>query len=503
MAPLPSNTRIANWDVTNLYSNVDNRMGIPAVDRLLGKYPNPDRIPKQCILDGLDICLKCNACRYQPGDGKWIYFNHNRGTYTVPCHTCEYVDCFMGNLDEHIVNSTHIPMLSSLLPPNLKPENSDLDFTRYRDDGINFLLDPSHKDIFHQHLNSANQNIEWTSPNWTEINDFGLKADYLDLLIKLENGFIQVEDNSHSDHNYIHKSSCHPPSVFKGLRLGVGIQLRRNCSSDESFDKKMEERIKQFACSGWNADSTKNEFLKAKKLNRRNLIFGEKKSKKMNVSAWSTKWDPRIPPKGKIIHEYKNILYSDPVCKKIFPEGSIIPSNRRLKNMAEIIKPTLPKRFVENGPQEEKGYFKCEKCDLCKHAPENTKFFKSPWDKRKWKINKHITCLTKNIIYLVICTLHENCWYIGSSDNARGRWAKHKHDWKKGNRTCKLATHGQDVPHPDDPELKFLTILPLDSTKYKRQLLQKEVWWQENVGVHKFGLNKRNDLATVSRRRKK
>jgi hypothetical protein len=71
MAPLPPNTRIAIWDVTNLYSNVDNGMGIPAVDRLLGKYPNPDGIPKQCILDGLEICLRCNACRYQPEDGKW------------------------------------------------------------------------------------------------------------------------------------------------------------------------------------------------------------------------------------------------------------------------------------------------------------------------------------------------------------------------------------------------------------------------------------------------
>ena len=46
MAPLPPETRIAIWDVTNLYSNVDNRMGIPAVNRLLGKYPNPDGVTK-------------------------------------------------------------------------------------------------------------------------------------------------------------------------------------------------------------------------------------------------------------------------------------------------------------------------------------------------------------------------------------------------------------------------------------------------------------------------
>ena len=98
----------------------------------------------------------------------------------------------MGSLDEHIVRNTPVPLLSSLLPQNLKDVNSDFDFTRYRDDGINFLLHQSHKDLFFNHLNSANQHISWTSPDWSEFNDFGLKADYLDLLVKLENGFIQM-----------------------------------------------------------------------------------------------------------------------------------------------------------------------------------------------------------------------------------------------------------------------------------------------------------------------
>jgi hypothetical protein len=265
----------------------------------------------------------------------------------------------------------------------------------------------------------------------------------------------------------------------------------------------MEERVNQFACSGWNVDSTRNEFLKAKKINRRDLLFGEKKSKRKGISAWSTRWDPRIPSKGKIIHEYENILYSDPTCEKVFPKGSIIPCNRRLKNMAEIIKLTIPNRFPDHGPDQEKGYFTCNRCDLCKHAPTNTKNFKSPWDGRKWFIRKHITCLTKNVIYLVICKMHENCWYVGSTENIRRRWSKHKSDWVNGNRTCTLATHGQDVQHPADPQLEFVTILPIDFTKKKADLLNCEVWWQENIGVHRFGLNKRNDLATVSRRRKK
>ena len=59
----------------------------------------------------------------------------------------------------------------------------------------------------------------------------------------------------------------------------MGIQLRRKCSTEESFDRKMEERINQFVCSGWNIDSTKNEFLKAKKFDRKRLIFEEKSQK--------------------------------------------------------------------------------------------------------------------------------------------------------------------------------------------------------------------------------
>ena len=44
-------------------------MGIPAVDRILVKYLNPDDFGKQCILNGLEICLKRNVSGYQPGVG--------------------------------------------------------------------------------------------------------------------------------------------------------------------------------------------------------------------------------------------------------------------------------------------------------------------------------------------------------------------------------------------------------------------------------------------------
>jgi hypothetical protein len=44
----------------------------------------------------------------------------------------------------------------------------------------------------------------------------------------------------------------------------------------------MEERVNQFPCTGWNKDSTRNEILKTKKMDKRELFFGGgKKHKKM------------------------------------------------------------------------------------------------------------------------------------------------------------------------------------------------------------------------------
>ena len=52
-------------------------------------------------------------------------------------------------------------------------------------------------------------------------------------------------------------------------------------------------------------------------MDRKKLLFENKKPKRKSISAWTTTWDPRTPPKGWIIHDYKSILYSDPVCIKV------------------------------------------------------------------------------------------------------------------------------------------------------------------------------------------
>ena len=105
----------------------------------------------------------------------------------------------------------------------------------------------------------------------------------------------------------------------------------------------------------------------------------------------------------------------------------IISADRKRKNLGQIYKPSVPRRNIEFGPKQERGFFPCtNKCDTCAHS-KLTKNIKSPWDGRNSQIRQHITCTTPFVVYLIYCTIH-NVFYTGSTVNLKLRWANHKSD---------------------------------------------------------------------------
>ena len=111
-----------------------------------------------------------------------------------PCHACDYVDVFMGELDQITVNKSPVPLISLLLPTNLKECNKDLDWSWFRDDGIIFLKDESHVKPFSDHLEKLHPDIKWEVESGKQMN-------YLNLTVKLINGKIETDEYSKSSHN--------------------------------------------------------------------------------------------------------------------------------------------------------------------------------------------------------------------------------------------------------------------------------------------------------------
>ena len=458
------------------------------------EHPSPLKLPTLCIMEALQIVLDNNVCQYTDGDNKTIYASPNHGTAMGPAHSCDYVDVFMGELDVKLVDSSPVPLISSLLPVEAQQEARSLDWSRFRDDGITLLLDPAHVPLFERHLQALNPpNIRWTVTH-------GREACYLDIRLTIAGGQIITDVFSKHSHSYLSPASCHAPTVFKGLISSVGTRLRMICSEDATLEGRILEYAKYFTMAGWSYSKAKSELEKGARKNRKALLTQPRKKKGKKV-AWVTTFDPRLPSKSEIIRRNMPLLYANPVNKEYFPKNLIISADRRRKNLAEIYKPTVPRRYMEHGPQQEPGYFPCraKRCDTCRHG-RVFKSFQSPWDARWWRVRQHLDCRSDNVVYLLKCKIHPTKWYTGSTVNLRSRWANHKSDCKlKKVRKCNVALHVNSEPHPADPELDFLEIVAIETVPNVDNLLRREVYWRCNLGTHLIGLNTRSDFKSFKK----
>ena len=208
-SPLPASARLVICDVVSLYPSVDNTMGVPAVRKALVEHPSTVQASTECVVQALDLALTNNVCSYTDGEGTTIVAAPNKGTAMGPCHACDYVDVFMGELDTKIVEDAPVPLLSSTLPPEQSNEHASCDWSRFRDDGFTILPNESDVSTFEDHLQQLHPGIKWTVSS-------GREAEYLDVKLEMtEDGSVRTDIFSKNCHSYLPPSSCHNLAVFK------------------------------------------------------------------------------------------------------------------------------------------------------------------------------------------------------------------------------------------------------------------------------------------------
>ena len=92
---IPYNTILVSFDIVNMYPSIDNDRGIAAVRNALetrvNKSPSTD-----CIIEGLEICLKCNNSRFL------LQLNI---TATGAPKSCSYADLAVFNIDKNVLQA--------------------------------------------------------------------------------------------------------------------------------------------------------------------------------------------------------------------------------------------------------------------------------------------------------------------------------------------------------------------------------------------------------------
>ena len=266
-------------------------------------------------------------------------------------------------------------------------------------------------------------NIKWTVSH-------GKTATYLDVSLSLKDRKIITDVFSKHNHSNLPPSSCHSPAVFKGFVQGIGTRLRMICSKDEDLDRRLEEYGRHLTISGWKYKTAKERLVEGAKKDGEKLLNQPRKRKDTKI-AWVSTYDPRVPSKTAIIKKNLHLLHANLVNKEIFLQEPSSRLTEKEKNLAQMYKPTVPQRYVQHGPKNRPGFFPCkERCNTCHHSKETTVLV-SPWDSRHWTIKQHITCLSPNTVYVVMCEVH-NKWYVGSTTwKLAGETINQMQNWKK------------------------------------------------------------------------
>ena len=440
-----------------------------------------------------------------------------------PPDSCDYSDIWMsGPITKRILDSapTHVH-----------------GFGFYRDDGLGLIIDETQSQVFIDHLNTIHPNLKFE----TKVDSCG---EYLDLFLYIKDGHLHTRPYSKptSTHIYLHPSSCHDPAVFKGIYKGVGQRLRLNTSEEHLMDEILREYAEYFQRSGHNFNKALEGLRRDASLFdsngaaqprenviRQNALANKSTTRRprqctSNKAFWTSSYDPRLFHPRKIISRNFHILQNDPTVSHIFARKDLVASSRRVKNLSEIISPTVPSDLKPDNPRKKPdldwGSFHCKKrkgggkCDLCSHLTE-CKQVRSAVNGRKFSIRQHLSHdLPFWFIYIITDTAC-NKQYCGSTVNIRLRFANHKHSCNSKSPTATgLSVHfSKGCPEfnpPSQPHIKVTLVdgFPAPPPKsghissksckctYCKKLIQLENQWICKMGLFQGpnGLNSREDI---------
>ena len=130
-------------------------------------------------------------------------------------------------------------------------------------------------------------------------------------------------------------------------------------------------------------------------------------------------------------------MHTDENMKKLFPSKSIKTLHRRVKNLKEILSPSL---FPAKSKNSESCITSCKKCDICKNYLITDNKFKYKFTGRFCNVRGNLSCNSSNVIFLTSC---KNCedQYIGQPLIFKAKFRIHKSDIKTKKDKCGAARH--------------------------------------------------------------
>ena len=470
-------------DVVNMFPNIPKEFGMQECKKHLDRRENKI-FSTDCILKAIEICLENNI-----GNFNDVTYRQKKGTAMGPKNACDYADVAMNYIDQAVQGKN--PSCPSF---RIKP----IFWGRFRDDiympwvgTLEELME------FIEWLNSIHPSLKFTV---TYSRD---GVEYLDLFIYSINGKIHTKlySKSSDTHSYLVPTSCHKYHIIHNIPYNIARRVLQNNSEEDNYTADKTKYTKYLTDRGYNEKMVSDSFKKAEEIDRRQLYAKKTESNNKTCTPLVIDDNPTLPPMTKIINNNKNVLSLDPQLTEIVPKDSIFVSYRAPKNIKDLL---ISSKLRNNDRQPEQsienGCFKCNNCYLCRHYLQETKTFTSYHTNQVFDIRQHITCNTKNVIYLIECLQHQVSNVGYTTNNMKMRFSNNKSHIKKKKLSCEICSHMITENHEIDfrtnstydesfSKLVKVTVIEAvqgigegETTKAKEEKCEKrEAFWQRQL----------------------
>ena len=365
-------------------------------------------------------------------------------------------------------------------------------------------------------LNSVHDTVKFTASmglpsTEPESQDRDSDTAFLDLSVHFSEGKIHTDLYSKptDSHTYLSPRSCHPKHIFRSIVYSGALRLRRICSKDVYFCKRLSEFAKHLVASGYSEPFIHGIFPKIAAKERATLLVPKpalpipatcppatssnpSPGQEKRGLTFVTTFHPRMHNVNQSHNTNFIHLQASARMKKLLPHRPLV-AMRRTANLGNRVIHTKPRDapVLDNSP----GFHACSssRCHIHSRFAILGPTVKSSKTGVSFPIREHITCSSSRVIYVLTC---RRCGsqYTGKTitplrsrfNNERSAIRNHHSMDPEVRRPYGYHFNLPDHDGEIDLQVQGIEVVPEGTS-----ILQRESFWQWQLKTHQLtgGMN--------------
>ena len=476
---LPDNTLLVTLDVSSLYTNIPNDLGIQACKEQLSNYRTGSNSPtNDSIISLLEMVLSKNNFNFN--NEHYLQVGGTAmGTKLAP----SYANIFMDYFERTFVYTYEVqPLL----------------WKRYIDD-IFVLWTAGAQTLtsFVEYLDNCLPSMKF------EANISDSTINFLDVRATIKENTITTSlyTKETDTLSYLDYSSCHPKSCKNGIPYSQFLRLRRICSEDEDFVLQSEKLALSFHRANYPDNVIQSSFDKAFNIDRESLFQrgpstnnNQKDDPKLFLI---TDFHPSYRAVLDIVSQNWDMLDNSSSTRPLL-HIPVIRGFRRPKNIRDLLvraKLTQPDSngVANTNPRTRRK--KCTRfnCTYCKCIDKSGKII-CPFNKRTYISRYNVSCISNNLVYGLYCKVCHKIYVGQTKRELRARIGEHFTSIRKHKKHLVVGRHYNSAGHTGINNvivyaLEFVTTHPDAPLSKKRRESCEQKWIFRLRSYIPLGLN--------------